>query len=115
MRAAARGETAAVKNLLAKGADPNVASSEQGVTALMFAAYFGHVDIVNALVQKGARVDAKDGGGSGPIDWAAVGGRKEIAKLFSAKGAQLNPNGGGFIGIGSMPLWLMKKAAEKSS
>ncbi|MCI0337981.1 MAG: ankyrin repeat domain-containing protein [Acidobacteria bacterium] len=77
MRAAARGQFETVKGLLAKGANPNIKSSEQWLTALMFASYFGNLEIVKALLEKGAKVDAKDEGGNGPIDWAAVGGNKE--------------------------------------
>lgn len=86
MRASARGDRGLVTQLLADGADPNVRSREQSVTALMFAAYFGHTEVVNLLLEKGAAVDAKDGGGNGPIDWAAVGGRKDIAKQFADEG-----------------------------
>ena len=113
MRASARGDVTAVNALLRKGADPNIASSEQKVTALMFASYSGHTEVVNALLGRGANVDAKDSGNNGAIDWAAVGGHEDIAKLFAGRGAKLNPAGGGFLGVGSMPLWFMKKAAEK--
>jgi len=65
------------------------------------------------LLEKGASWDAKDEGGNGPLDWAAVGGHKEIAKQFADRGARLNPKGGGFLGVGTMPLWFMDKAAKK--
>jgi ankyrin repeat protein len=86
----------------------------------MFAAYFGHSEVVNLLVEKGAAVDAKDSGGNGPIDWAAVGGHKDIAKQFADRGARLNPPKGGgafgaFLSVGSMPMWFMDQAAKNSA
>src|SRR5262245_55537434 len=46
MRASAKGDLKAVNALLTKGADPNAQSSQQGITALMCASYFGHLDVV---------------------------------------------------------------------
>ena len=58
MLAAFRGNTAAVINLLERGADVNARDSA-GDTALMFAAYRGHGLIVALLLQYGANVYAR--------------------------------------------------------
>lgn len=58
MLAAFRGNTAAVINLLERGADVN-ARDKDGDTALMFAAYKGHALIVSLLLQYGANVYAR--------------------------------------------------------
>ncbi len=107
MRASAKGDLKAVSALLAKGADPNVQNAVQRVTALMFASYFGHTPVVNALVAKGANVALKDALGAGAVDWAILGDHAALAKVFTDKGARDNP----FLTLGSMPFWLMDKAA----
>ena len=58
MLAAFRGNTAAVINLLERGANVN-ARDEDGDTALMFAAYKGHALVVALLLQYGANVYAR--------------------------------------------------------
>ncbi len=60
---------AAVKLCLEKGADVNVANS-MGVTAVIGAANRGSDDILELLVQNGARLDVKDNEGRTPLDWA---------------------------------------------
>jgi ankyrin repeat protein len=109
MRASARGDLNATRALLGKGADPNAKSSEAGVTALMFAAYFGHAEIVKTLVAGGARIDLKDNVGAAAVDWGAVGGHPALEKLLTGPGAALNP----FLNLGTMALGLADKAAGK--
>ncbi|HEX8339144.1 MAG TPA: ankyrin repeat domain-containing protein [Pyrinomonadaceae bacterium] len=58
MLAAFRGNTAAVINLLERGADVNARDGD-GDTALMFAAYKGHALVVALLLQYGANVYAR--------------------------------------------------------
>ncbi|HWS90274.1 MAG TPA: ankyrin repeat domain-containing protein [Pyrinomonadaceae bacterium] len=58
MLAAFRGDTAAVINLLERGAEVN-ARDRDGDTALMFAAHRGHGLIVALLLQYGANVYAR--------------------------------------------------------
>jgi ankyrin repeat protein len=109
MRASARGDLQSVKALLAKGASPDAQSSERRLTAIMFAAYFGHAEIVSALLESGAKPDLADASGAGPIDWAMVGGHDALTKVFSGRGASLNP----FLNVATLPLSLMDQAAEK--
>jgi ankyrin len=59
MSAARAGSVAAVRALLAAGADPNAKESWQEQTALMWAASDNHEAIVRALVERGADVDAR--------------------------------------------------------
>ena len=62
--AAGDGDIKAVKGHLAKGADINATDSIFGVTPLSSAALFGHTEIVELLIKKGADVNVKnrDGG-----------------------------------------------------
>jgi ankyrin repeat protein len=109
MRAAARGDLAQVNGLLAKGADPNAGTTPQRVTALMCAAYFGHTAVIKALLGKGARLELKDAQGAAPVDWAALGDHTDLEKMLTGPGAALNP----FLNTGTMPIWLMDKAAQQ--
>jgi ankyrin repeat protein len=59
----------AVQLCLEKGADVNAVNS-MGLTAVMGAANRGLDDIVELLVKKGARLDAKDKQGRDPLTWA---------------------------------------------
>jgi ankyrin repeat protein len=59
LAAARRSDVAAVKALLAKGADAN-AKSSYDVTAISFAADRGSLEIVQTLLEHGADVNAKD-------------------------------------------------------
>jgi hypothetical protein len=106
MRAAARGDVAQVNKILASGADPNMATPAQRVTALMCAAYFGHAPVIKALLARGARIDIKDAQGAAAVDWAALGDHPELEKTLTGPGVALNP----FINA-TMPIWLMDKAA----
>lgn len=59
----------AVKLCWELGMDVNDANS-MGITAVMGAANRGSNDIIEFLVEKGARLDAKDNEGRTPLDWA---------------------------------------------
>jgi len=59
----------AVRLCLAKGGDVNAVNS-MGLTAVMGAANRGSDDIIQFLVDKGARVDVKDASGRTPVAWA---------------------------------------------
>lgn len=106
MRASARGDVAQINKLLASGADPNVATPAQRVTALMCAAYFGHASAIAALIAKGAKIELKDAQGAAAVDWAALGDHPELEKTLTGPAVALNP----FLNS-TMPIWLMDKAA----
>lgn len=109
MRAAARGDAAAVTALLADGADPNTMHAEARLAPLMFAAYAGHDAVVRLLLEKGATANLKDATGASAADWASQGGHEATAALLQKAGAQLNP----FLNVGVLPFALMDKAAGR--
>ena len=87
--AARRGDIVAVKQHLAAGTDVNAKASNG--TPLHLAATFGHKEIAELLIDKGADVNAVGGLlGWTPLHWAASEGRKEVAELLIAKGANVN-------------------------
>lgn len=73
VRAAERGDTAAVELMLDLGF-PLDARGDHGATALHAAAYSGTADTTRLLLDRGADVEARDTmWNSTPLEWAAVG------------------------------------------
>ena len=82
--AAGDGETDAAMALLADGADPN-ARSEDGTSALHWAAYHDDLELARALVAAGATADVVNEYGSTPLsEAAAIGNPRTIALLLDA-------------------------------
>ena len=76
-----------------------------GVTPLHDAA-FGHKEIAELLIDKGADVDAQDVNGWTPLHCAARNGHKEIAELLLAKGADVGvKNKAGFTPLHLAAYW----------
>ena len=86
--AARAGDAARVTRALTQGADIN-AKSRYGVTALMFAADKGHLDLVRLLLDKGADPDVQDGFYQmRAINLALQNGHVAVAKLLVERGAR---------------------------
>eukprot|EP00903_Cladosiphon_okamuranus_P018105 g16662.t1 len=92
--AEARGQLAVVKTLLAAGADFSMHNTNEGCTALHFAAYFGHGDIVAILLSSGADKHALDSDGTTPLMWAAGSNRLDAVEKLVAAGADLDMQSG---------------------
>src|SRR4029434_2606327 len=71
MFAARNGNPAAIKLLVAGGADVNATEAIRSTTALMWAAEEGHPAAVKALVELGADVSAKPGAAALPRNYMA--------------------------------------------
>jgi ankyrin repeat protein len=85
--AAARGDMAAVKSLMAQGADVNVAQGD-GMTALHWAAERGDAALAASLLKAGARVDMKTRvGGYTPLHVASRSASGAVVKALLAAGA----------------------------
>ena len=107
-RAAAKGHKEMVALLLAYRADVNIKHEcmkyvngsasllkkwgrpDSGNTPLHYAAFYGHKDVLELLLAKGADVNAKEDDDKTPLHFAAIKGRKEAVKLLLAKGADVN-------------------------
>jgi len=89
--AAYLGDTEKLKKCLQDGMDIN-SQEDFCCTALHLAANSGKKDIVEFLISKGAKVDARDALGLGvtPLYYAAMHNYEDIADLLLAKGADVN-------------------------
>ncbi len=81
-----------VKYLVANGADIN-AKSDNGGTALMFAARDGQLEIVKYLVSKGANVNYTSKHYWTALKTAAGNGQLEVVKYLISKGANIRIKG----------------------
>jgi len=65
--------------------------TQDGATPVHWAALFGHVDLLQAFIAAGARVDVTiKSTGMQPLHWAATKGHVEIIKLLLARGVNIN-------------------------
>ena len=94
LEAAGKGDSEAVKQHLAAGANVNVKCAWYGRTPLHIATWSGQEQIVQLLIEKGASVNAKDKGGWTPLYCAVESGYKNIVELLISNGAYVNATGG---------------------
>jgi ankyrin repeat protein len=87
--AAQAGDMAKVQKALQQGADIDHKSDLGGDTALTYAARYGHIDIVRLLLDKGAKIDAKNNYGQTALAQSAEHGNIEIVRLLLEKGASI--------------------------
>jgi ankyrin repeat protein len=108
--AAARGKLDEIKSALEDGANPNVFNSN-GQTALQYAAYYGHLPVVEALLTAGADIDIRTeekGVGIGMTALSFIAGsgytrgHEAIIQTLVAAGADIDAQ----TGQGTTPLML---------
>lgn len=109
--AAFTGNIAAMKQMLADGADPNTKDPQSGSTLLATAALMGHTKIVALLLEHGANVNVRSRDGGTALHTAAFLGRAEVVKLLLEKGADttLRNNMGSTAIDGAKLDWLITK------
>jgi ankyrin repeat protein len=83
------GDSAEVKDLLKKGANVNIATTE-GVTPLMLASQNGHTRIVSDLIDHGAVIDRRAEDGNTALILAIQAGNIETAEFLIRKGANVD-------------------------
>lgn len=80
-----------IETLLKKGANPNLADSETGETLLMFAAKYSTPEVVQALIEGGADVNARNKSGQTALTLADTKDnlrRREIVSLLKRRGGK---------------------------
>lgn len=78
----------AVQAILDAGAQIDAAGGALKQTPLHVAASYGEEDIVDALLKRGARIDAVDEDDRTPLHWAAGFGKSDMVKALVDKGAR---------------------------
>jgi len=74
-----------VKLFIERGLDPSETSRKSGMTALMLAACFDYIDMMELLLEQGADLYAVDESGMGAFDYARKLGRKRAQKWLEDK------------------------------
>jgi beta-lactamase regulating signal transducer with metallopeptidase domain len=87
--AAGLGQLEAVRLLLDRGADVNLAAGGEG-TPLIAAAREGHTDIVSLLLDRGARIDQVAPNADNALIQASTRGHLDVVRLLVAGGADIN-------------------------
>jgi ankyrin repeat protein len=83
--AAKKGYTAVIGALLEAGADINALEGTHS-TALMYAAYNGHLEASELLIKQGSELNVRDNGGHTALYWANYRNHSDIAALISEAG-----------------------------
>ncbi len=86
--ASSAGNRAMVGMLLKKGADPN--KSNEGYTAINYAAGSGYTEVVKALIEGGANINQVHVDGTTPLINASIGGNAALVKLLIDMGADIS-------------------------
>ncbi|MET0402945.1 MAG: ankyrin repeat domain-containing protein [Cystobacter sp.] len=93
IHAAQEGQTELVRLLLKHGAQPNYATPDNGHTALMSAA--GYPDVVDVLLEAGARLEAAGRGGRTAASFAGMSGCRAAFEHLKRLGANVDRKDGG--------------------
>lgn len=81
MWAACDGDTAAVQDLVARGASVDI-STKNGLTAIMFAAHNGHSETVAELIRCGASLERRDAKGKTALTFAEQSHRTHTVQVI---------------------------------
>jgi ankyrin repeat protein len=84
-----KGDVAAVRAMVEKSPELVELRDGQGMTLLHYAAYGRDPDLVNFLIDRGAKADAKDTQAHTPLHIAAMNDRTEVAGALIKRGAVL--------------------------
>jgi uncharacterized protein len=90
--ACAAGETESVRAKLDENPDLLRSRNGDGWTPLHLAAFFGTPELIDALSDRGASVDARSGNAmtNTPLHAAVAGGKKENVEALAKRGADVN-------------------------
>ena len=89
LKKAASADFAGMKECIEKGVDVN-ARDENGKTALLWASYYGDIEVLKYLIKKGADIEAKDDKGNTPLTTTSYNGYLEHVKYLVENGADID-------------------------
>ncbi len=89
--AAGSGDMETMLEMLEQGVDINVHAPFGGPTALIVAARFGHIAIVEVLLERGAEVNAEDDYGQTALYFAKKNSKTRVIELLEAAGGTAPP------------------------
>jgi uncharacterized protein len=86
------GQTTAVMNAIGENSSLLGSHNTDGWTPLHLAAFFGHPELAQALLDKGALVDARSTNAmkNTPLHAAAAGGKTDLVQILLKRGADIN-------------------------
>lgn len=87
--AAGLGDLEKVMSYFDKKGNLTNATQQQFHRAMFWSAEYGHNEVVEFLLDRGAPLDAKSQDGQTPLHWAVIGGHTETVKLLLSRGASL--------------------------
>lgn len=90
IHASIKGKYGNVLKLIEKGEDTNQRRPEDGATALMFAATYGHFDVVKLLMEHGADINKVTYDGNNALFFTVVAGHVEIIEHLIEFGAPVD-------------------------
>ena len=89
-----------IRYFIEKGADINIKGGVNKQAILHIATKFGLNELVELLIEHGAKMNELDGGLHTPLDWAIIGDRSGLALMLIHNGAKIDMKGFG----GMMPI-----------
>lgn len=78
------------RELLKRGANPNIKFNKREFSILMDAAMEGNLELITMLLEHGANINTTDNTGKSALHYSCIEGHLKVTELLISKGAQKN-------------------------